>query len=136
MERKTEILNKIKGEGYPGKEVVVSLEEFFDGNEDDGSIGANLYPDQPSLKNFYDTFKGMVSSGEVESIFVRIADAEDSDWFYTDTVYVIGNITLKEVKEMLKELKPDEIYSGWMYGMPVNLQNVKIDMPVYSVWWD
>jgi hypothetical protein len=136
MADKTEILKRITKEGFPKKEVVVSVEEFFEGNEDDSSIGCNIYPDPPSLQTFYETFKKMKSSDKIENILIRIADAEDTDWFYTDTVYVIGNVTMEEVKEMLKDLKPDEIYAGWMYGLPQSTTDIKRENKIYSAWWD
>lgn len=136
MNTKTGILERIKKAGFPKREVAVSVDDFFDGNEDDGSIGANLYPEQPSLKTFYDIFKTMLASDSVENIFIRIVDAEDTDWFYSDTVYVVGDATLEEVTEMLKELHPTEIYSDWMYGKPVNIPNVNTNKNIYSVWWD
>lgn len=43
-----EILEKKTKAGFPKCEVVVSVDDFFDCNEEDGSIGANLYPEQPS----------------------------------------------------------------------------------------
>ena len=136
MDKRTELLNKILQNGFPDKEVVVSVEEFFDGNDDIGSIGCNIYPDPPSLQTFYETFTRLKAIDKIENIFVRIADIEDSDWFYTDTVFVIGDITISELKEMFKDLRPDEIYSGWMYGLPANLNGEKIDKKIHSVLWD
>jgi len=136
MDKKAEILEKITQAGFPGKEVAVTVDEFFNGNEDDGSIGANLYPEQPSLQFFWDTFNTMLASAKVENIFIRIADAEDTDWFYTDTAYVVGDVTFEEVTEMVKELHPSEIYNEWMYGQPVNLSGINPGKKVYSLWWD
>ena len=136
MDKRTELLNKILQNGFPDKEVVVSVEEFFDGNDDSSSIGCNIYPDPPSLQTFYETFKRLKATDEIENIFIRIADIEDTVWFYTDTVFIIGDITIDDLKEMVKDLRPDEIYSGWMYGLPANLNNLNIDKKVYSIFWD
>jgi hypothetical protein len=38
---------------------LVGLEEFFEGNDDYGSIGYNFYPDQPAPSEFYALFKGI-----------------------------------------------------------------------------
>ena len=74
MDKRTELLNKILQNGFPDKEVVVSVEEFFDGNDDIGSIGCNIYPDPPSLQTFYETFTRLKAIDKIENIFVRIAD--------------------------------------------------------------
>ncbi|MBL0104111.1 MAG: hypothetical protein IPP51_10415 [Bacteroidetes bacterium] len=135
MNKKSEILDRITNDGFPNKEVAISLEEFFDGNDDPGSIGCNIYPDPPTIQDFYITFKRMLASDKVQDIRIRISDANDTEWFYTDAVYIIGDATIEEVTEMVKKLQPDEIYTGWMYGMPVNVEEVH-SKNVYSVWWD
>ena len=98
MDRRKELLNKIKSDGFPDKEVVLTLDEFFIGNKDIGSIGVNLYPDQPSLATFYETFKRLIQAGQVESVYVRIADVDDTEWFYTDTIFIVGQITLDKLQ--------------------------------------
>jgi len=134
MNKKSTILNEIKKEGYPHKEVAVSLETFFEGNNDFSSIGVNLYPHQPSPQEFYSVFKKIKSSPKTENIFVRISDSDDGDWFYTDAVYVVGNWTKDEIKEAVKDIQPDEIYDEWMYGKPVNIPETT--GKVFSIWWD
>ena len=57
MDKKTAILNELKKEGFPAKEVAVTLETFFEGNHDNSSIGVNLYPHQPTPQQFYNVFK-------------------------------------------------------------------------------
>ena len=134
MEKKTTILNDLKKDGFPDKEVAVTLETFFEGNYEDSSIGVNLYPHQPTPQEFYDVFKKIKSSNKTENIFVRISDADDVDWFYTDAVYIVGNWTADEMREIVKDLHPDEIYEDWMYGKPVNVPQT--NSKVLSLWWD
>lgn len=74
------------------------------------------------------------SSDKTESIFVRISDADEVDWFYTDAVYIVGNWTVDEMREIVKDLQPDEIYEDWMYGKPVNVPQT--NSKVLSLWWD
>ena len=134
MDKKTTILNELKKDGFPDKEVAVTLETFFEGNHGDSSIGVNLYPHQPTPQEFYDVFKKIKSSNKTENIFVRISDADDVDWFYTDAVYIVGNWTADEMREVVKDLHPDEIYDGWMYGKPANVPQT--NSKVLSLWWD
>jgi hypothetical protein len=134
MDRKIKIVNEIRKHGFPAKEVAVTLEEFFEGNNDDASIGVNLYPHQPSPQDFYDVFKRIKDSEKTENIFVRISDAEEGDWFYTDAVYVVGKWAPDELREVVRDLRPDEIYEGWMYGKPVNISQT--NDKVLSLWWD
>jgi hypothetical protein len=133
VNRKAEILKQLKYEGYPDKEVAVTLEAFFDGNTVIGSIGPNLSPSiQPS--KFYAVFKKISLSRKTEAVFVRISDSDDTDWFYTDAVYIIGDWTKEELSDELKELQPDEIYEGYIYSKPVNVPNTK--NRIFTLWWD
>jgi hypothetical protein len=136
MDRKKELLNKIKSNGFPDKEVALTLDEFFIGNNDTGSIGVNLYPAQPSPTTFYETFKQLIQTGQVESVYIRIADVDDTEWFFTDTVFIVGQITLDQLRQGVAYLHPTEIYNNWMYGLPANLSDNFSNKQVYSLWWD
>ncbi|TFF39604.1 hypothetical protein [Mucilaginibacter psychrotolerans] len=136
MDKRDNLLNKIKACGFPEKEVFVSVAEFFDGNDDDGSIGCNIFPDPPSLNEFRDTLETITKDSRTDIIYVRIADIEDGDWFYTDTVYIAGDYTLEEIEEKFAPLKPDEVYKGLIYSKPSNIPSLKDGSIGYSVWWD
>jgi hypothetical protein len=133
MDKKTKLLSEIKEDGFPQKEVAVSLDRFFIDNNDLGSIGVNIDP-QPEPKEFYNVLLKIRSSRKTENIFVRISDADDTDWFYTDAVYIVGDWTADEIKEMMKDLSPDEVYEGWLYGKPINISET--GNQVHTVWWD
>ena len=136
MNNRKELLNKIKCSGFPAKEVVLTLDEFFVGNRDMGSIGVNLYPIQPPPQTFYKTFKQLLQDGKIEYAFVRIADIEEVEWFFTDAIFVIGNISFEELQQEVANIEPSEISPGWMYGLPANLPNDFTGKQVYSLWWD
>ena len=136
MDKKTNLTAKIKALGFPGKEIAVTVDDFFEGNAEPGSIGPNIYPSQPSPKEFHDKLNDLKNTDKVVDILVRIADVEDLGWPYTDTVYFITDMTKEELAANLMDLFPDEIYDDWMYGKPVNAPAIKEGMKVYSVWWD
>ena len=65
----TKTINEL---GFPNKEVVLTLALFFEGNEDYGSIGVNIYPDKLSPQTFYDAFKKLIRNQKADKIFVRV----------------------------------------------------------------
>lgn len=130
------LLAQIKKAGFPKKEVFVSVEDFFDGNEDDGSIGVNIYPNPPSLQKFKEVLTEIKNADKTSTLLIRIADIEDSDWFYSDMVFISGNYTLSNVKKLFKVLKPDEVYEGLMYNDRLNNISNQISGRSYSIWWD
>jgi len=133
---KSELIQKISEYDLSENEVVLTLDEFFYGNEDPGSIGVNI-PDQPSPQVFYQTFKLLLDNPKVDKILARIVEiGEPEDWFYSDTIYVIGDITIEELESSIAHLSFDEIYNEWMYGTPVNISEADKTKNVFSIWWD
>jgi hypothetical protein len=135
MNKRSSLLAKIMKAGFSKNEVFVSVAEFFDGNDDAGSIGCNIYPYPPSLKQFFETLSAIKALDKTHDLLVRIADIDDGEWFYTDAIYLFGEYDLEEVKQLFAVLKPDEVNEGLMYGMPGNYIN-QSDVKAYSIWWD
>ena len=138
--QKKELLNKInrlRGND-PGREIVVSLEDFFNGNNDLSSIGANLADEQPSIEKFYSHLKDIRSRTDVQDVLVRIYDApdENNEWASTDTVYLLTSLSKDEAARLFSPLKPTEIHEGWMYGHPKGSPALKNGIKPFSIWWD
>jgi hypothetical protein len=138
MRTKEDILKEIKEFGFPDNEVAISADDFFDNdNYSESCIGVNIYPDPPPNEVFYQTFKDLIASRKAEKIFVRISDVDEpEEWFFSDTVYIISSLKEKELKESINILRPDEVNEEWMYGKPVNVDDIKEGQKVYSVFWD
>ena len=49
---------------------VVTLEDFFEGNQDEASIGCNLV-DHPGVDRFYETLRGIRDRADVQDVLVR-----------------------------------------------------------------
>jgi hypothetical protein len=59
---------ELEGQGeYP----MVSIERFFDGNDDLGSIGCNL-AEHPGIEVFRDVLTGLLERDDVEGVFALI----------------------------------------------------------------
>jgi hypothetical protein len=102
----------------PG-DAVVSLEEFFIGNNDLGSIGCNLGRGHPGIAAFYDTLQAIRSRPGVQDVLVRVCEYDSpSSWPFSDTAYVLSSATLDEVQRWTATLQPSEVYAEWMYGSP------------------
>lgn len=118
-------------------ELVVSLEDFFTGNDDLGSIGCNLGDEQPSIQEFFETLKRIRSKPQVQDVLIRICDYDDPEsWPYSDTVYIIASVPLEEVRDWVVSLNSDEVHAEWMYGKPDAAPEPKKGMTPYSMWWD
>lgn len=119
---------------------LVTLEEFFEGNNDYGSIGYNFYPDQPAPPEFYEFFKTIRDRPHVADVRVEVKDLEDPEgWPSTDTIWIITSASPDNVKNWLGQrfqaddifvgLHADDYYKSEPYDIPNGMQAI-------GVWWD
>lgn len=136
------LIERINRDGYINDFSVprplVTLEEFFEGNNDYGSIGYNFYPDQPAPSEFYELFKGIRERAEVADVRVEVKDFEDAErWPSTDTVWVITGESVEEVKGWLGErFAADDIIVGFSEEYAIEKYDVPDGMEAIGVWWD
>jgi hypothetical protein len=133
---KEELIQKIHALGFPKKEILLTFEEFFEGNTCEASIGVNVSY-KPPVAEYRDTFKRLLDEKLADMVWIRIVDIEDpEEWIFTDTVYVIGDLTMEQLQDGIKNLHPDDIYEGWVYGEPMNVGEYDKSKNVYTIFWD
>jgi len=130
-----EIYRQMEQEGEDGALPIVSFDLFFEGNNDEGSIGCNLL-NHPGIEVFYNTLKKLKSLNEVQDIFVEIYEVEDVEWPFSERIYVLSSLNSEEIFEYLSTLEPSEISDDYQFGKPTNAPELNKDMKVYSIWWD
>ncbi|MEM8683370.1 MAG: hypothetical protein AAGF72_08075 [Pseudomonadota bacterium] len=115
---------------------LVSLESFFLGNDDYGSIGYNFYPDQPSPSEFFELFAKIRSYSAVRDVLVQVQQHEEPDaWPSADTIWIVTDASVEEVAGWLGDrFRADELFEG----IPDGVQT--IDVPAgcqaIGVWYD
>ena len=117
---------------------LVSLAEFFEGNNDPGSIGYNL-PDSPSPQEWYELLKQIAERPEVRDVRIQVMDLEDPDgWPSTDTIWIITTASSKEVRGWLpKRIAPDDVIEGFpKSGSPVEAYEVPPGYMAVGLWYD
>jgi hypothetical protein len=120
-----------------GPEPVVSLELFFDDNDDPASIGCNL-PEHPGPARFYDVLRSIRDRPEVDSVWVGVSEVmEPDEWPFSDHVYVVTTASAAEVGSWTAELSPEQPGDAWWHGVPP-LQEIAIppDARLVTLWWD
>lgn len=141
QERRKRLIDKIRQQGLPSASdplPVVSLEDFFIGNDDVGSIGCNL-GEHPGTARFFELFNGIREREEVQDLLVEISEVEEADeqmWPFSERVYVLTSATEEQVADWVAELEPDEVAEGFAFGVPAAAPGLEPGMRVISVWWD
>ena len=103
--------NAIKGDLWLQPEPwIVSVERFFDGNDDASSIGWNVIP-YPGIDAFRDLLTGLLRRSDVEAVYARITklDLNEDVWPSTDLFLVVGTISPDELRNILSPLMPEEV---------------------------
>lgn len=115
---------------------LVTLEEFFEGNEDYGSIGYNFYPDQPAPSEFWQFFAKIRDREDVVTVLIQVSDQEDPDgWPSTDTVWVVTSASADDVNTWLGDrFQSDEL----IIGIPDHVEHIEIPdgFEAIGVWYD
>lgn len=102
-----ELLERFRSLGGASAAPVVSLEAFFEGNDDRASIGCNLTP-HPGVRTFERVLHAIRARPGVADVVVQLVDdMGDSEWPFSDRVYVITTTSAKAVHEWAAELSPD-----------------------------
>jgi hypothetical protein len=139
VKMRKQLEEKIYAQGYPdAKEApIVTLEDFFEGNIDEGSIGCNLFV-HPGLETFYDVLLNIRNMDNVQDVFVEIMELEDDEeyWAFSERVYIFTNEEKSLVKEWVNVLEPSEVDEGYAFGKPPIAPKSLPGYKVYSIWWD
>jgi hypothetical protein len=117
---------------------LVTLEEFFEGNGDPGSIGYNL-PDPPEPLDFFELLKAIRSRPEVSDVRVEVKDLEDPEgWPSTDTLWIITSASVEEVRSWFPApLAPDDMIEGFNSSpSEVASYDIPPGMQAIGVWYD
>lgn len=117
---------------------LVTLEEFFEGNNDLGSIGYNL-PDPPAPAEFYSLLKDIRKKPGVSDVRIEVKDLEDPDgWPSTDTIWVITKASSDEVRSWFPdELAPDDVFEGFSgSASTIEAYSIPDGMRAVGIWYD
>jgi hypothetical protein len=164
-----ELMDKIQLQGVSvdasdgGPSALVSLEDFFIGNDDYGSFAANVTlpppPPPPGIWGrvrslfrppsggvpgplaFYELFKRVRDRDEVQDVLVEIRELEEEadgrQWPYSDTIYILARASREEVAKWLEgPLHPDDLSEGYGEEQPPAAPELADGVKVYAAWWD
>ena len=116
---------------------LLTIEEFFEGNTDAGSIGCNIYPEPPAPEQFYAFFQRIAARADVKDIRVRVTDVNEGEWPFADTVYVMTSASPNEVMSWFDDaMKPDETWEGFRADEAYEPYVVPQGVRAVACWWD
>lgn len=93
---------------------LVSIELFFEGNNDPASIGYNL-PSPPEPRDFYELLKQFRAREDVHDVLIEVKDLQDPDgWPASDSIWFITTAKPEQVRSWFPaNFAPDEVSEGF-----------------------
>lgn len=116
---------------------MLSLEEFFEGNDDGASIWCNL-EDAPEPDEVYAILKTIRARPDVETVYIMVTQHDGpGSWPFSDTVWVVTSAHADEVVEWLpKGFRPDESWEGIPDHFKVEPVPVPEGKRLVALWYD
>jgi len=127
--------------------VLVTIEEFFTGNADAGSIAPNLVPGDPNpvmrhpgVDEIGERLHAIRSRAEVADVLVDVMvewpEYPADEWPYAQGIHVITTASSETVDEWIDGLNADPCglqadLEGW-----INPPEVPAGHHVVTIWWD
>jgi hypothetical protein len=144
IEKRNQLVEKYHLLNFPNMKqpILMELDEFFIGNNDEASIAPNFDVKLP-IKSFYDKLKhldvdkrNLKTFAEIKEVMIYENEKlNDNEWFYTDIIYFVGDLTKEEIKQATLELKPDEVEYDNENKIAKLFPELK-DKKVVYIWWD
>lgn len=115
---------------------LVTIAQFFDGNDDPASIGPNVI-DYPGVAAYRDTLTQINARADVDAVYAQIAELDPrvDEWPFTDAIFIVGTLAVTEAQQLLAHLQPDLVARAEPEHIPAALAQ-KHTAPVLIVWWD
>ena len=115
---------------------LLTIAEFFEGNNCIGSIGCNLSP-IPAPKRFYEFFAQIAARTDVKDIRVQITAFDDPEWPFSETVYIMTSASPDEVASWFEDdIRPDEVSEGFRPGVAHEPYEIPLGTRPVLCWWD
>jgi hypothetical protein len=138
LERITERVNRLGSPNVPSTpRPLLTLAEFFQGNDVPGSIGCNLMP-TPTPAEFHAVLSSIADRPDVADVRVQVTMFDNPDeWPFSDTVWVFTNAAAAAVASWFPEtLAPDEMAEGWIAGVTYEEFAVPAGTRPVCCFWD
>lgn len=115
---------------------MLSLNEFFDGNDVIGSICCNLEA-EPHPREVERVLRRIEDLEGTEKVYVQVTEMDIPEWPFSDTVWVVTSLDIEEIKQQFpQELAPDEFWEGFIEGEDYEKIEIPAGCKVVACWWD
>jgi hypothetical protein len=115
-------------------QALVTAAEFFDGNDDLGSIGCNL-TEHPGLEHFQKVLKELEARNDVDEIWLQIYDVDEGEWPFSENILIFGTVTKPTIQQHSTSLQPSEVHETDLDWVPCRAKHL-FGKRYVNLWWD
>jgi hypothetical protein len=140
-EKKEKLIRHIQSREGSGREILLFLEHYFDGYEEEHcTICANSQK-SVSTKEFSERLSEIGQRADVTGIFIRFYDYEDAlndetCWVGSDSVCVVTSAEPNEVQEWLSDFEPSTVTEETDVASFDGLPPIPPGFRLVRIWWD
>ncbi len=103
---------------------LVTLEEFFEGNEDSRSLRWGVRP-SPSPQELYAFLQSLRDRQEIINVLMEIAELETPDaWPCSDAIWILTRLSLGGLKRLVPDRYHPDQWRNYPPGHAVELINI------------
>ena len=137
LERITERVNRLGDvEDSETPTPLLTIDEFFEGNDVVGSIGCNLYP-EVGPQVIGEALVRIAERSDVYDVRVAVSAFDDPDWPFADRVVIATAATPDEVMGWFPEdLGPSDTWVGPEEGFDTEPFELSSGSSMVVCWWD
>lgn len=134
-------IRKVQDRIPKGKEILITLDDYFDGNDEENCIILANTDVNVSSKEFESFLRNIKKNDCVFDIFIRFYDYEDAIdfddiWVNSDTIFIITTASTEEVKVWFEFYTPSSISEEIETKDFANLPSIPNGYKIISIWWD
>jgi len=122
---------------------VVTLDDYFIGNDDEFSIAPNQWEyGRPSIREIYSRLKEIEARPDVQGVFVGLhqdweaALDNDAMWPAAENIHVYSSAPQEVADKWIEGFESDGIGPGWPYGKHAAAPEPPDGCQVYTIYWD
>lgn len=138
-EKRNQLVGTAKARGYldmGSPRVLVTRQEFFEGNDDEGSIGCNL-SEHPGVAAFDAAFRQIEGMDGVAGVYFAITEIDeiyDTIWPFTDTACIVTTLAASAFEALLRPLEPSDLSK--CTEAFANPPKIPAGYQIIQAWWD
>ena len=123
------------------KEIVMTLDDYFDGNDESCCIILANNTNLNSSADFERFLRQIKNRQDVSDIFIRFCSCDDAlddanTWINSDTVFVVTSASVDEVGKWFESMEASSVDEEIDLTKFSNLPPIQNGHKLIAVWWD